>query len=255
MSYVGLFGWHGSTELLPPCAAPLSVFNKVTLIAWCSVSAWRRPIEYPEEAVTRQLKEAVVFFSIKEKGRPDAEAKTLSIYSCTQQKIVSTTWPTPIRELLFQAVKSACIMQEATVCVILNSTEDISKWRQEISCSLQRKNISRCIWILETRRIVIWRWSCILAVMVFVLISRWNWTPSLEIKLPCKIWWTQGRRTIRAIQQNDKGTRKYWPSRSMCLTCKWATYMSNGCRYLHNTRTGIWKSAAGLPLTFSSDKV
>ncbi len=40
--------------------ASLSVFNKVPLIAWCSVSAWRKPIETPEETVTRQLKQAVV---------------------------------------------------------------------------------------------------------------------------------------------------------------------------------------------------
>lgn len=184
MSYVGLFGWHGSTELLPPCAAPLSVFNKVTLIAWCSVSAWRRPIEYPEEAVTRQLKEAVVFSSKKMEGRTQRPRPYLSIFSCTQQKIVSTTWPTPIRELLFQAVKSACIMQEATVCVlfwIVQKTHRQMKARNILQ-STKKIKISRCILIPETRRIVFWRWSCILTVMVFVqfhlLISRWNWTLS-----------------------------------------------------------------------------
>lgn len=57
-----------------------------------------------------------------------------------------------------------------------------------------------------------------------VLISGWNWELSQQIKLPWKIWWMQVW-TIRAIQQNDKRTRKYWPSWSMCLTCKWAPCM------------------------------
>lgn len=260
MSYVGLFGWHGSTELLPPCAAPLSVFNKVTLIAWCSVSAWRRPIEYPEEAVTRQLKEAVVFSSKKMEGRTQRPRPYLSIFSCTQQKIVSTTWPTPIRELLFQAVKSACIMQEATVCVlfwIVQKTHRQMKARNILQSTKKKKNFQMYFNTGDTQ-------NCILEVVMYsrchgvCSVSSANQQMKLNtvtIKLPCKIWWTQCGRTIRAIQQNDKGTRKYWPSRSMCLTCKWTTYMSNGCRYLHNTRTGIRKSAAGLPLTFSSAKV
>ena len=43
-------------------ASPLSVFNKVPLIAQCHVSARRRPTETPEETVTRQLKPAEAYF-------------------------------------------------------------------------------------------------------------------------------------------------------------------------------------------------
>lgn len=43
--------------------------------------------------------------------------KTHMHMHATTKQILRKNWPTPIRGLLFPAVKSACVMQDKTLCV------------------------------------------------------------------------------------------------------------------------------------------